>query len=153
MIEVRRLFKWYLGALTEIFFLSQSIEEVGGYVLIGINYVDVIPLENLRLIRGHSLFDGKYGLAVVANFHRNESLESNSITSGLRELHMRSLTGKAFIFIHLVDVFIQSNLRSKRSMFIHPQAPQCVEYSMQYMYKVTFLLFTVIGNHFSLFIW
>uniref|UniRef100_A0A8C1HPP7 Receptor protein-tyrosine kinase n=1 Tax=Cyprinus carpio carpio TaxID=630221 RepID=A0A8C1HPP7_CYPCA len=70
----------------------RSIEEVGGYVLIGINYVDVIPLENLRLIRGHSLFDGKYGLAVVANFHRNESLESNSITSGLRELHMRSLT-------------------------------------------------------------
>uniref|UniRef100_A0A673KRW5 Receptor protein-tyrosine kinase n=1 Tax=Sinocyclocheilus rhinocerous TaxID=307959 RepID=A0A673KRW5_9TELE len=42
----------------------RSIEEVGGYVLIGINYVDVIPLENLRLIRGHSLFDGKYGLAV-----------------------------------------------------------------------------------------
>uniref|UniRef100_A0A8C1X676 Receptor protein-tyrosine kinase n=1 Tax=Cyprinus carpio TaxID=7962 RepID=A0A8C1X676_CYPCA len=107
----------------------RSIEEVGGYVLIGINYVDVIPLENLRLIRGHSLFDGKYGLAVVANFHRNESLESNSITSGLRELHMRSLTGKALIFIHLVDVFIQSNLRSKRSMFIHPQAPQlnCVQ--------------------------
>uniref|UniRef100_A0A673GNT8 Receptor protein-tyrosine kinase n=1 Tax=Sinocyclocheilus rhinocerous TaxID=307959 RepID=A0A673GNT8_9TELE len=70
----------------------RSIEEVGGYVLIGINYVDVIPLENLRLIRGHSLFDGKYGLAVVANFHRNESLEINSITSGLRELHMRSLT-------------------------------------------------------------
>uniref|UniRef100_A0A8C2KWG3 receptor protein-tyrosine kinase n=1 Tax=Cyprinus carpio TaxID=7962 RepID=A0A8C2KWG3_CYPCA len=70
----------------------RSIEEVGGYVLIGINYVDVIPLENLRLIRGHSLFDGKYGLAVVANFHRNESLVSNSITSGLRELHMRSLT-------------------------------------------------------------
>uniref|UniRef100_A0A673L1B9 Receptor protein-tyrosine kinase n=1 Tax=Sinocyclocheilus rhinocerous TaxID=307959 RepID=A0A673L1B9_9TELE len=69
----------------------RSIEEVGGYVLIGINYVDVIPLENLRLIRGHSLFDGKYGLAVVANFHRNESVENNSITSGLRELRLRSL--------------------------------------------------------------
>uniref|UniRef100_A0A8C1KKK3 Receptor protein-tyrosine kinase n=1 Tax=Cyprinus carpio TaxID=7962 RepID=A0A8C1KKK3_CYPCA len=68
------------------------IEEVGGYVLIGINYVDVIPLENLRLIRGHSLFDGKYGLAVVANFHRNESVENNSIISGLQELGLRSLT-------------------------------------------------------------
>ncbi|KAK7118642.1 hypothetical protein R3I94_022213 [Phoxinus phoxinus] len=68
-----------------------SIEEVGGYVLIGINYVDVIPLGNLRLIRGHSLFDGKYALAVVANFHRNESLENSSI-NGLRELQMRSLT-------------------------------------------------------------
>uniref|UniRef100_A0A673GQF9 Receptor protein-tyrosine kinase n=1 Tax=Sinocyclocheilus rhinocerous TaxID=307959 RepID=A0A673GQF9_9TELE len=54
----------------------RSIEEVGGYVLIGINYVDVIPLENLRLIRGHSLFDGKYGLAVVANFHRNDDRET-----------------------------------------------------------------------------
>uniref|UniRef100_A0A8C2DXI8 Receptor protein-tyrosine kinase n=1 Tax=Cyprinus carpio TaxID=7962 RepID=A0A8C2DXI8_CYPCA len=71
-----------------------SIEEVGGYVLIGINYVDVIPLENLRLIRGHSLFDGKYGLAVVANFHRNESVENNSIISGLQELGLRSLTGR-----------------------------------------------------------
>lgn len=70
----------------------RSIEEVGGYVLIGINYVDVIPLENLRLIRGHSLFDGKYGLAVVANFHRNESVENNSIISGLQELGLRSLT-------------------------------------------------------------
>ncbi|KAI2648842.1 Epidermal growth factor receptor [Labeo rohita] len=70
----------------------RSIEEVGGYVLIGINYVDVIPLDNLRLIRGHALFDGKYGLAVVANSHRNESLNNNSIISGLRELRMRSLT-------------------------------------------------------------
>ncbi|KAK2870318.1 hypothetical protein QQF64_021724 [Cirrhinus molitorella] len=70
----------------------RSIEEVGGYVLIGINYVDVIPLENLRLIRGHALFDNKYGLAVVANFHRNESSVNNSIFSGLRELRMRSLT-------------------------------------------------------------
>ncbi|XP_067233336.1 epidermal growth factor receptor-like [Chanodichthys erythropterus] len=70
----------------------RSIEEVGGYVLIAINYVDMIPLENLRLIRGHSLFDGKYALAVVLNLHRNDSLENSSITSGLRQLHMRSLT-------------------------------------------------------------
>lgn len=75
----------------------QSIEEVGGYVLIGINYVEVIPLENLRLIRGHSLFDGKYALAVVANFHRNESLENSSI-NGLIELRMRSLTGRSTFY-------------------------------------------------------
>ncbi|XP_056306216.1 epidermal growth factor receptor-like [Danio aesculapii] len=71
----------------------KSIEEVGGYVLIGLNYVEVIPLENLRLIRGHSLFEGKYALTVVLNYHNtSESSGNNNITSGLRELHLRSLT-------------------------------------------------------------
>jgi len=72
----------------------QSIEEVGGYVLIGINYVDVIPLVNLRLIRGHSLYDGKYAFALLANYHKNESSEN-----GLRELRMRSLTGRSTFYL------------------------------------------------------
>lgn len=84
-------------------------------MLIGINYVDVIPLDNLRLIRGHALFDGKYGLAVVANSHRNESLNNNSIISGLRELRMRSLTGNTVIFIHFADAFNRVN----KSHFYH----------------------------------
>ncbi|XP_056593752.1 epidermal growth factor receptor-like [Triplophysa dalaica] len=81
----------YIQDYHDLSFLT-SIEEVGGYVLIGLNYVSVIPLVNLRLIRGHSLFDDKYALAVMANYHRNESSENNSITSGLRELPLRSLT-------------------------------------------------------------
>ena len=33
-----------------------SITEVTGYVMLMFNYVDVIPLVNLRVIRGHDLF-------------------------------------------------------------------------------------------------
>ncbi|KAA0704734.1 Epidermal growth factor receptor [Triplophysa tibetana] len=81
----------YIQEYHDLSFLM-SIEEVGGYVLIGLNYVSVIPLVNLRLIRGHSLFDDKYALAVMANYHRNESSENSSVTRGLRELPLRSLT-------------------------------------------------------------
>ncbi|XP_051970903.1 epidermal growth factor receptor-like isoform X1 [Xyrauchen texanus] len=81
----------YIQEYHDLSFL-RSIEEVGGYVLIGLNYVDVIPLENLRLIRGHSLFKNKYALAVMSNYHRNDSSENGSIISGLRELTLRNLT-------------------------------------------------------------
>ncbi|KAG7278397.1 hypothetical protein CRUP_038560 [Coryphaenoides rupestris] len=33
----------------------ESIQEVGGYVLIALNTARRIPLDNLRIIRGHSL--------------------------------------------------------------------------------------------------
>lgn len=118
-------------------------------MLIGINYVDVIPLENLRLIRGHSLFDGKYGLAVVANFHRNESVENNSNTSGLRELHLRSLTGKAFIFIHLVDAFIQSDLQYKLSI-MHPHRHQHVLNTACNVYLKSHFLLIIVTEYFFL---
>uniref|UniRef100_A0A4W5ML78 Receptor protein-tyrosine kinase n=1 Tax=Hucho hucho TaxID=62062 RepID=A0A4W5ML78_9TELE len=51
----------------------KSIQEVGGYVLIAVNKAAVIPLENLRLIRGHSLYDNKYALAVMSNYEKNHS--------------------------------------------------------------------------------
>uniref|UniRef100_A0AAR2KQF3 receptor protein-tyrosine kinase n=1 Tax=Pygocentrus nattereri TaxID=42514 RepID=A0AAR2KQF3_PYGNA len=69
----------------------RSIEEVGGYVLIAINYVNVIPLENLRLIRGHSLYEGKFALAVMANYDKNSSTIDINSPRGLRELPLRSL--------------------------------------------------------------
>ncbi|KAL7886713.1 hypothetical protein AOLI_G00044340 [Acnodon oligacanthus] len=69
----------------------RSIEEVGGYVLIAINYVNVIPLENLRLIRGHSLYEGKFALAVMANYDKNSSTVDINNPRGLRELPLRSL--------------------------------------------------------------
>uniref|UniRef100_A0A3Q2P4L9 receptor protein-tyrosine kinase n=1 Tax=Fundulus heteroclitus TaxID=8078 RepID=A0A3Q2P4L9_FUNHE len=43
----------------------RSIEEVSGYVLIALNTVPRIPLENLRIIRGHSLYEGKFALSVL----------------------------------------------------------------------------------------
>ncbi|XP_066540239.1 epidermal growth factor receptor-like isoform X2 [Hoplias malabaricus] len=73
----------HIGEHYNLSFL-RSIEEVGGYVLIAINNVSVIPLENLRLIRGHSLYEGKYALTVVANYEKNYS-------SGLRQLPLLSL--------------------------------------------------------------
>lgn len=81
----------YIQEYHDLSFL-RSIEEVSGYVLIGLNYVSVIPLENLRLIRGHTLFDNKYALAVMSNYHRNDSSENSSITGGLRELPLINLT-------------------------------------------------------------
>ncbi|XP_010765958.1 epidermal growth factor receptor [Notothenia coriiceps] len=47
-----------------------SIEEVGGYVLIALNTAEEIPLQNLRIIRGHSLYEGSFGLAVLSNYDK-----------------------------------------------------------------------------------
>uniref|UniRef100_A0A8B9H564 receptor protein-tyrosine kinase n=1 Tax=Astyanax mexicanus TaxID=7994 RepID=A0A8B9H564_ASTMX len=81
----------HVGENYDLSFL-RSIEEVGGYVLIVINDVNVIPLENLRLIRGHSLYEGKFALAVMANYHTaNSSSAESSIPTGLRELPLRNL--------------------------------------------------------------
>ncbi|KAG9278768.1 epidermal growth factor receptor-like [Astyanax mexicanus] len=60
----------------------KSIEEVGGYVLIGLNKAPRIPLDNLRIIRGHTLYDG-LALAVLSNYNNSK---------GLRELPLISLT-------------------------------------------------------------
>ncbi|KAM3860320.1 LOW QUALITY PROTEIN: melanoma receptor tyrosine-protein kinase-like [Diretmus argenteus] len=70
----------------------QSIQEVGGYVLIAINKAATIPLVNLRLIRGHTLYDNKYAVAVMSNYDRNVSSVTLNYTSGLRQLHLSSLT-------------------------------------------------------------
>lgn len=67
-------------------FLPQSIEEVGGYVLIALNTASRIPLENLRIIRGHSLFKRKFALAVLANFKKGTGQATT-------ELLLTSLTG------------------------------------------------------------
>nr|AAS45494.1 EGFR12 [Danio rerio] len=73
--------------ITEKYDLSflKSIQEVGGYVLIAVNTVSKIPLENLRIIRGHSLYEDKFALAVLVNFN-------NSIEQGVKELPLTSLT-------------------------------------------------------------
>ncbi|NXR00761.1 EGFR factor, partial [Sagittarius serpentarius] len=63
----------------------KTIQEVAGYVLIALNMVDVIPLENLQIIRGNVLYDNSYALAVLSNYHMNK-------TQGLRELPMKRLS-------------------------------------------------------------
>uniref|UniRef100_A0A9J7Z941 receptor protein-tyrosine kinase n=1 Tax=Cyprinus carpio carpio TaxID=630221 RepID=A0A9J7Z941_CYPCA len=74
----------YMTEKHDLSFL-RSIQEVGGYVLIGINTAPRIPLENLRIIRGHSLYDSNYALAVLLNYN-------NSIGQGVNQLPLTSLT-------------------------------------------------------------
>ncbi|CAB1349765.1 unnamed protein product [Coregonus sp. 'balchen'] len=69
-----------------------SFLKVGGYVLIALNKAASIPLENLRLIRGHSLFFDKYALAVILNYETNHSSVTLNYTRGLRELKLSGLT-------------------------------------------------------------
>uniref|UniRef100_A0A8C1V5L0 Receptor protein-tyrosine kinase n=1 Tax=Cyprinus carpio TaxID=7962 RepID=A0A8C1V5L0_CYPCA len=40
----------------------KSIREVTGYVLVALNQFDYLPLENLRIIRGTKLYEGRYAL-------------------------------------------------------------------------------------------
>ncbi|XP_072858661.2 epidermal growth factor receptor-like [Pogona vitticeps] len=59
----------------------KSIQEVDGYVLIAMNTVKSIPLENLQLIRGNTLFENA-ALTIFANYDN---------LRGLEELPMRRL--------------------------------------------------------------
>uniref|UniRef100_A0A4W5NSX5 Receptor protein-tyrosine kinase n=1 Tax=Hucho hucho TaxID=62062 RepID=A0A4W5NSX5_9TELE len=82
----------YIQDYHDLSFLK-SIQEVGGYVLIALNKAASIPLENLRLIRGHSLFLDKYALTVMSNYEKNHSSVTLNYTRGLRELKLSGLTG------------------------------------------------------------
>lgn len=66
----------------------QSIREVTGYVLVALNQFDYLPLENLRIIRGTKLYEGRYALAIFLNYRRDGYY-------GLRQLGLRNLTGKS----------------------------------------------------------
>ncbi|XP_043919333.1 epidermal growth factor receptor-like [Protopterus annectens] len=65
----------------------ETIEEVSGYVLIALNTVEVIPLNNLKIIRGAKLYD-KYALVVILNY---EIQGERGKTHGLQELRLNSL--------------------------------------------------------------
>ncbi|XP_058869921.1 epidermal growth factor receptor-like isoform X2 [Acipenser ruthenus] len=69
----------------QLSFFVKTIQEVGGYVLIALNKIAKIPLENLQIIRGHTLYDNKYALAVLSNYDKNS-------TVGVKELPLRRLT-------------------------------------------------------------
>uniref|UniRef100_A0A8C6WWP8 Receptor protein-tyrosine kinase n=1 Tax=Neogobius melanostomus TaxID=47308 RepID=A0A8C6WWP8_9GOBI len=63
----------------------KSIREVTGYVLVALNQFDTLPLENLRIIRGTKLYEGRYSLAIFLNYRRDGYY-------GLRQLGLRNLT-------------------------------------------------------------
>lgn len=62
----------------------QGIVEVQGYVLVAHVSVSLVPLDNLRIIRGSQLYNSSYALAVLDN-----TLDGQ----GLSTLRLRSLTG------------------------------------------------------------
>ncbi|KAM4718311.1 melanoma receptor tyrosine-protein kinase-like isoform 2-T2 [Anableps anableps] len=70
----------------------QSIQEVGGYVLIAMNEVATIPLVNLRLIRGQNLYERQYALLVMSNYNKNISSPMVVYTGGLKQLQLSNLT-------------------------------------------------------------
>ncbi|KAM3593948.1 uncharacterized protein V6R79_026296 [Siganus canaliculatus] len=70
----------------------QSIQEVGGYVLIAMNEVTKVPLMNLKLIRGQTLYEDQFALLVMSNYNVNRSSATLNYTSGLRQLQLSSLT-------------------------------------------------------------
>ncbi|TRY82573.1 hypothetical protein DNTS_030581 [Danionella cerebrum] len=65
--------------------VSKSIREVTGYVLVALNQFDYLPLENLRIIRGTKLYEGRYALAIFLNYRRDGHF-------GLRQLGLKNLT-------------------------------------------------------------
>ncbi|TNN36509.1 Receptor tyrosine-protein kinase erbB-4 [Liparis tanakae] len=67
--------------------IVESIREVTGYVLVALNQFDYLPLENLRIVRGTKLYEGRYSLAIFLNYRRDGYY-------GLRQLGLRNLTGQ-----------------------------------------------------------
>uniref|UniRef100_A0A8B9LYI3 Receptor protein-tyrosine kinase n=1 Tax=Astyanax mexicanus TaxID=7994 RepID=A0A8B9LYI3_ASTMX len=68
------------------FSFLQSIREVTGYVLIAINQFKYLPLENMRVIRGTSLYEDRFALAILVNYQKEG-------VHGLQELGLTHLTG------------------------------------------------------------
>lgn len=63
----------------------QTIREVTGYVLIAMNIFTDLPLRSLRVIRGTQLYEEKYALFVLLNYHTNA-------TYALRQVGFNQLT-------------------------------------------------------------
>ncbi|XP_024140314.1 receptor tyrosine-protein kinase erbB-2 [Oryzias melastigma] len=113
---------------TDLSFL-QGIVEVQGYVLVANVSLSLVPLDNLRIIRGSQLYDSQYAIAVLNNTYGNQ---------GLRTLRLRSLTeilqGGIYIWQNPYLCFPQgidwSDILDKQSnqsniRKLQPPAPKC----------------------------
>lgn len=74
----------------------QSIREVTGYILFAVNEFSRLPLDNLRVIRGTTLYEDQYALAVMVNYQKDGQ-------HGLQELGLKNLTGTQAVT--LISVF------------------------------------------------
>ncbi|CAB1336718.1 unnamed protein product, partial [Coregonus sp. 'balchen'] len=62
-----------------------TIREVTGYILIAMNHFRQLPLEQLRVIRGNTLYDRGFALSVFLNYPKEGS-------NGLQHLGLTHLT-------------------------------------------------------------
>ncbi|KAM7404725.1 hypothetical protein PAMP_012047 [Pampus punctatissimus] len=67
------------------FSFLKTIREVTGYILIAMNHFQEIPLGQLRVIRGNSLYERRFALSVFLNYPKDGS-------NGLRQLGLANLT-------------------------------------------------------------
>nr|XP_040060574.1 receptor tyrosine-protein kinase erbB-3a isoform X1 [Gasterosteus aculeatus aculeatus] len=70
---------------TRDFSFLGSIREVTGYILFAVNEFRRLPLDHLRVIRGTTLYEDKYALAVMVNYQKGGQY-------GLEELGLTRLT-------------------------------------------------------------
>ncbi|KAM9410152.1 receptor tyrosine-protein kinase erbB-3-like [Pholidichthys leucotaenia] len=70
---------------TRDFSFLQSIKEVTGYILFAVNEFTRLPLHHLRVIRGNTLYEDQYALAVMVNYQKGGE-------HGLQELGLTHLT-------------------------------------------------------------
>ncbi|XP_051271141.1 receptor tyrosine-protein kinase erbB-3a isoform X5 [Dicentrarchus labrax] len=70
---------------TRDFSFLQSIREVTGYILFALNRFSRLPLDQLRVIRGTTLYENQYALAVMINYLKDGQ-------HGLQELGLTHLT-------------------------------------------------------------
>ncbi|KAI3370155.1 hypothetical protein L3Q82_024938 [Scortum barcoo] len=70
---------------TRDFSFLQSIREVTGYILFAVNEFSRLPLDHLRVIRGNTLYENQYALAVMVNYQKDGQ-------HGLQELGLTHLT-------------------------------------------------------------
>uniref|UniRef100_A0A672J2S4 Receptor protein-tyrosine kinase n=1 Tax=Salarias fasciatus TaxID=181472 RepID=A0A672J2S4_SALFA len=110
----------------------QGIVEVQGYVLVAHVSVSLVPLDNLRIIRGSQLYNSSYALAVLDNAQDGR---------GLRTLRLRSLTeillGAVYIWgnphlcfpdpqsINWRDTLDEQNSHDKQLLFFRGAGPNC----------------------------
>uniref|UniRef100_A0A673KX52 Receptor protein-tyrosine kinase n=1 Tax=Sinocyclocheilus rhinocerous TaxID=307959 RepID=A0A673KX52_9TELE len=107
-----------------------SIREVTGYILIAMNQFSRLPLDQLRVIRGSSLYEKEWALSVFHNFESHSGLEDLGLTNlteilegGVQIVHNRNLSYAPWInwrdIVRDSDARIQIQNNGRRGLCIH----------------------------------
>uniref|UniRef100_A0A8C1SYX9 Receptor protein-tyrosine kinase n=1 Tax=Cyprinus carpio TaxID=7962 RepID=A0A8C1SYX9_CYPCA len=113
-----------------------SIREVTGYILIAMNQFSRLPLDQLRVIRGSSLYEKEWALSVFHNFESHSGLEDLGLTNlteilegGVQIVHNRNLSYAPWInwrdIVRDSDAQIQIQNNGRRGLCIHTLIGWC----------------------------